>query len=177
MRSSKIVFCLMLLILASCGTDLAPSGTDQRPQVQCGITGPHVCQLAPDFTLPGTQISSVSLSSTLSSTSGVVIYFTTWCTICRGEMINMRDTVMQAYPNVAFFVVDFVSGSVATASKEESDGFAGSGFIVLVDTNEYVTNLYKASMGTTVVVDRNGVIKMNELYKSAKLQNVLAGLP
>jgi hypothetical protein len=62
-------------------------------------------------------------------------------------------------------------------NAEVSNGYDGSGFIILADTQQTVLNLYKAAMGTTVVVDRNGVIMMNENYKSAKLQSVLAALP
>ncbi len=177
MRSSKIAFCLILLILASCGTDLAPSGTD-RSQVQCGIPGPYVCQYAPDFTLLDTSGTSVTLSTALTSASGAVIYFTMWCPVCDADMMDMRDAIMPSYPNVAFFVVDYVSGSAAAARDAQVKyGYAGSGFVVLADTNQHVLNLYNATMGTTVVIDRNGVVKMNEEYKSTKLQSVLAGLP
>jgi hypothetical protein len=32
-------------------------------------------------------------------------------------------------------------------------------------------------MAATVVIDRDGVVRMNEIYKSAKLQSILAALP
>ncbi len=175
---NKIALCI-LLVLASCGTDLAPSGKDIRPTIQCGTTGPYVCQTAPDFTLSNTLGNPVPLSSILSSptTSGVVLYFTMWCPVCDADMTDMRS-MMPAFPNVSFLIVDYVSGTVADARNAEvSNSYAGSGFIVLADTQQNVLKLYKGTMGITVVIDRNGVILMNETYKSAKLQSMLASLP
>jgi len=37
---------------------------------------------------------------------------------------------------------------------------------------------YKGTMGTTVVIDSAGIVKMNEDYRDgSNLQSVLAGLP
>ncbi len=180
MYSFKLSICLFLLIFAGCGTDLVPSGKDQQPPVQCGTTGPQVCQIAPDFTLSDSLGNTVTLSSVLSSptTSGVVMYFTMWCPTCTTDMTLMRDWIIPNYPNVRFFAVDYVSSSVANARDAEvSNGFEGSGFTVLADTNLDVYNLYGATMAATVVIDRNGVVRMNEIYKSAKLQSILASLP
>jgi peroxiredoxin len=180
MYFSRFVFCILLLVLAGCGTDLAPSGKDHRPPVQCGIAGSSVCQNAPDFTVSDSLGNTVTLSSVLSSptTSGVVMYFTMWCSVCTTDMTLMRDWIMPSYPNVRFLVIDYVSGSVAESRNAEvSNGFDGSGFTVLADTNRAVYDRYDATMATTVVIDRNGVIRMKEGYKSAKLQSVLSALP
>ncbi len=180
MYFSRFALSFLLLVLLSCGTDLAPSAKDQQPPVQCGTTGPQVCQVAPDFTLSDSLGNSVTLSSVLSapSTSGVVMYFTMWCPTCTTDMDLMRDWIMPDFPHVTFFAVDYVSATVAQARNAEiSNGFDGSGFIVLADTNLAVTKLYKAGMASTVVIDRNGVIRMNENFKSDKLQSVLGTLP
>ncbi len=178
MYLNKIALCIVL-VLVSCGTDLVPSSTDDRPPVQCGTAGPDVCQIAPDFTLFNTLGSSVTLTTVLSSptTSGAVLYFTMWCPTCDTDMTAVRS-IMPSFPNVSFFAIDYVSGTVAAARDAEvSNGYDGSGFTVLADTQQTVLNLYKATMGTTVVIDRNGVVRMNETYKSAKLQSILAALP
>ncbi len=179
MYFSRFLVCF-LLFAAGCGSDLAPSGNDQRPAVLCGVTGPQVCQDAPDFTISDSLGKSVTLSSVISAptTSGVVLYFTMWCSVCDTDMALMRDWIIPGYPNVKFFAVDYVSSSVTQARDAEvNNNFDGSGFIVLADTNRTVYNRYNATMATTVVIDRNGVIRMNESYKSAKLQSVLATLP
>jgi hypothetical protein len=94
-------------------------------------------------------------------------------------MNNMQYSVLPTYPNVRFFLVDYVSASVEAARNAElQNGYGGSGFTVLADTQQTVLGLYQATMGTTVVIDRTGVISMNEDYKDgARLRAALAALP
>jgi peroxiredoxin len=159
--------------------DLFPSGSDKRPEIQQGTTGPAVGQLAPDFTLSDTLGNPVTLSTVLPGRQAVVLYFTMWCPTCDSQMSNMRDAVIPRYPNVLFYAVDYVSGSVSDARNAEiSNGWLGSGFVVLADTTQKVLGLYNATMGTTVVIDGTGVVRMNEDYKDGtKLQTILSGLP
>jgi len=173
---------LFIVILAGCGNmmdDLKPSGSDKRPAVQPGTIGPAVGQNAPDFTLSNTLGNSVTLSSVAPNVKGIVIYFTMWCPTCDTHMSHMRSSQIPGFPSVRFYAVDYVSGSVAAASSEElANGYTGSGFTVLADTHQTVLSLYQATMGTTIVVDSAGVVRMNEDYKDgARLQAVLAGLP
>jgi peroxiredoxin len=175
---------LMLLLTAGCGgmmDDIVPSDKDKRPAVACGITGPDVCQNAPDFTLSDTLGNMVSLSSVVSTpgVSGTVIYFTMWCPICDMHMSNMRASIIPNYPAVRFLIVDYVSSSVAMARNEElSNGYSGSGFTVLVDTSQAVLGGFHATMGATIVVDSAGVVRFNEDYKDGtRLRSVLSALP
>jgi peroxiredoxin len=175
---------VLLCILASCGgtlDDLAPSGSDKRPPVQPGTAGPFVGQFAPDFTLPDTLGSTVTLSSSLTATGvqGAVLYFTMWCPVCDTHMSHMRTSEIPAFPGVRFYAVDYVSGTAADARNSElTNGYDGSGFTVLADTQQAVLNLYQATMGTTVVIDRSGVVRMNEDFKDGtRLDAALAALP
>ena len=177
----------LLLFVSGCGgmmDDIVPSGSDKRPVVQCGVTGPNVCQLAPDFTLSDTLGNPVTLSSVVTSPGvrGTVLYFTMWCPICDLQMSNMRSSLLPNYPTVRFFLIDYVSGSVAMARKEEIDkGYSGSGFTVLADTNQELLGRFHdthATMGTTVVIDSAGVVRFNEDYKDgSRLRAVLNALP
>jgi peroxiredoxin len=179
----SIILILIILALSGCGNvmdDLNPSNADKRPAVQPGTTGPSVGQNAPDFTLFDTLGNSITLSSILSSptSSGVVLYFTMWCPVCDSEMSDIQNSFIPNFPNITFFAVDYVSNSFSAARNEEiANGFGGSGFTVLADTSQTVLTLYQATMGTTVVIDKSGVIRMNEVYKPAKLQTILGGLP
>lgn len=172
----------LLLTLVACSgmmNDLNPSSSDNRTAAQPGTTGPAVGQNAPDFTLSDTLGNSVTLSSVFPTVQGVVIYFTMWCPICDTHMSHMRSSQIPSFPNVRFYAVDYVSGTVADARNAEiSNGYDGSGFTVLADTHQTVLGLYQATMGTTIVIDRTGVIRMNEDYKDgSRLQTVLTNLP
>lgn len=175
---------LMLVLLAGCGgmmDDIVPSDKDKRPAITCGITGPDVCQNASDFTLSDTLGNMVSLSSVVSTPGvrGTVIYFTMWCPICDMHMSNMRASILPNYPTVRFLIVDYVSGTVAMARNEEiSNGYAGSEFTVLADTNQAVLGSFHTTMGTTIVIDSAGVVRFNEDYKDgSRLRSVLSALP
>jgi hypothetical protein len=87
--------------------------------------------------------------------------------------------LIPSYPGVGFYLVDYVSGSIAQSNAAESGaGFAGSGFVTLADVNHQIYNNLQGAMGATVVIDRNGVIKMNEEYGTgAKLITSLTALP
>ena len=159
--------------------DLNPSGADKRPEVQAGTTGDAVGQKAPGFTLSDISGNSLSLSSVLPASKGVVLYFTMWCPTCDTDMDHMRSSVMPSFPDAQVFLVDYVSGSVADARNAAiANGYAGPEFTVLADTDHGVSDTYHATMGTTVVIDAAGVVRMNEEYKDgARLMTVLGNLP
>ena len=168
---------ILLLGLAGCQSDLNPSGEDKRATVQAGIIGDQVGQIAPDFTLESTLNTFHTLSSEYGIHQGVVFYFTMWCPVCDSHMSHMRATYVPEYPNVQFFIVDYVNATVANARTAQlSNGYGN--MTVLADVNQSVLNLYDGTMGTTVVVDRYGVVQMNQDYSDgSKLGKVLGALP
>lgn len=175
---------IVLLTLVGCSgimDDLNPSGTNKVPAVVPGTTGPGVGQNAPDFTISDTLGSSVNLATAMTGTGvkGVVLYFTMWCPLCDTHMSHMQDSVIPFFPDVVFFAVDYVSGTVTDARNAElSSGFSGSRFHVLADIGAQVALEYNATMGTTVVIDRTGVIRMNEDFKDgSRLTATLTALP
>jgi len=173
----KCCLLLVLFVLAGCGDNLLPSGEDKRPAVQPGSTGSSVGQKASDFSVSDTSGNTVSLSSALASRKGIVLYFTMWCPICDSHMSNLRN-IIPLFPSVGFYAVDYVSGTVAdSANSAAANGFAGS-FMVLTDTGHTLLNNFQGTMGTTVVIDSSGIVRMNEDYQNgSRLQAVLAALP
>lgn len=176
-RYRRLPFLLVLIVLAGCG-DLAPSGTDKRPSVAPGSIGSAVGQTAPDFTIPDSLGNPVTLSAIFPSAKGVVLYFTMWCPVCDAHMSDMRSSAIPAFPNTRFIAVDYVCGSVSEArSSQIANGYDGSGFTVLADVGAAVLHTYGATMGSTVVIDNTGVVRMNEDYRDGTgLRNILAGL-
>ncbi len=184
MRSAREILSSILVVLAvaGCGDvadDLWPSGDDNRPEVQAGTVGPQVGQLAPDFSAPDTLGGTFTLSEATASARAVVLYFTMWCPVCDSHMSHLRDTVAPLHPDVAFVAVDYVSGSVADArSAQNSHGFGGATFLVVADLEGAAERLYGGTMGTTVVIDRDGVVRMNEDYKNgSRLASALKAAP
>jgi peroxiredoxin len=185
MGSVRITALFVLLILiAGCSgmtDDLFPSGSDKQPPVTPGTIGPLPGQIAPDFTIPDMFGTAVTLSSVITTTGvqGAVFYFTMWCPICWDHMDNIVNVQMPAFPTVRFYAVDYVNGTIADVQQSAiNSGYGGTPLTILADTQNTVENLYQGTMGTTVVVDRNGIVRMNEDYKDgARLQNVLSNLP
>jgi len=170
---------LFLTVIAGCGDNLFPSGDDQRPPVVAGSTGFEVGQKAADFTVKDINGNDVTLSAALAGKKGAVFYFTMWCSICDNHMSHMQAMIVPNYPDVGFYLVDYVSGSVAdAAAAATASGYAGGVFSVLADTGHVLTNGLQGTMGTTVIIDSTGIIKMNEDYKDGvKVQSVLSALP
>jgi hypothetical protein len=166
-----------LLVTAGCGDNLFPSGEDKRPAVQAGSNGSAVSQKAPDFAVSDTNNATVTLASSLAGRTAAVFYFTMWCPICDIHMSSMRSDIIPLFPDVNFYLVDYVSGSVAGAAGAASaNGYAGGVFTTLADVNHTLENNFQGTMGATVVVDSSGTILMNEDYRDgARLQAVLAG--
>ncbi len=180
MYSCKIFVVLLSLVFsAGCGDNLFPSGNDKRPSVLAGSSGGDVNQKAPDFSLPDINGSTVTLASSIAGKKGAVFYFTMWCPICDSHMSSIRSSVAPSFPDMNFFLVDYVSGSVAGASSAASaNGYAGGVFTTLADTNHTLTNTFQGTMGTTVVIDSTGIIRMNEDYRDGtNLRSTLAALP
>lgn len=177
--AKNLCLTILLLLLAACGDNLFPSGSDNRGPVQAGTTGPAVGQNAPDFSVPDTAGGTVTLTSALAGKRGAVLYFTMWCPICDSHMSHMLTTTIPSYPDIAFLAVDYVSGSVVDArSSQSANGYAGTPFTVVADLGQTLVQKYQGTMGTTVAIDKTGVIRMNEDYRDgSRLQAVLAGLP
>lgn len=94
-------------------------------------------------------------------------------------MNNMRSTVVPAFPAVEFFLVDYTSGSIAGAlGSASSAGYTGGAFTVLADIGQVMLGSYQGTMGTTVVIDSTGVVRMNEDYQDGtRLVAALTALP
>jgi peroxiredoxin len=180
----KATLFVLLILIAGCGgmtDDLIPSGSDKRPTVTLGSTGYLPGQIAPDFTVPDMFGTAVTLSSVITTTGvqGTVFYFTMWCPICWTHMDDILNVQIPAFPTVRFYVIDYVNGTLADVQQSAvNTGYYGTALTILADTQNVVETLYHGTMGITVVVDRNGIVRMNEDYKDGtRLHSVLLNLP
>ena len=176
----KILLAITFINLLGCKItdDLSPSSTDKRGDFDSSTIGYHIGQTAPEFSVPDTLNNTFLLSAEITTTDAIVLYFTMWCPICDSHMSHMRSEIIPNYSNVKFYFVDYVSGIVIYSRSEQlNNGYGSSSVLVDDAANKYLTTLYNATMGTTIVIDRNTVMQMNEDYKGSKLQAVLDGLP
>ena len=177
----RIVLLGVSLGLAGCDgmtDDLLPSGDDNRLPVDTSINGTQVGQTADDFLITDTEYVDHGLYDELAPPStGVVLYFTMWCSACNFDARHMQDKVIPNFPDVTFFLVDFVSDSVTDSRISQLANSFGN-FETLVDSNQALFNLYNADMGTTIVFDSAGnIVRMNEVYKDGvKLTETLQAL-
>ncbi|MDH5637901.1 MAG: peroxiredoxin family protein [Nitrospinota bacterium] len=174
---SKIAAPLMALtLLAGCGMmdDMAPSGADNRGSSAALAVG----DMAPEFTMPDIWGQTHTLSGQLANKRGVVLYFAMWCPICDSHMQSIMRGPLKNHPDVDFLIVDYVSGTVEGGKQAAmAGGYAQSPFIILVDERQKVMKSFGATMGTTVVIGKDLVIRMIEDYKSqTQLEEALAGL-
>jgi len=180
----KVTLFVLLVLFAGCGgmaDDLLPSGSDKQPIATPGSIGYLPGQIAPDFTIPDMYGNSVTLSSVITTTGvqGVVLYFTMWCPICWIHMDDMLNVQIPRFPNVRFYAVDYVNGTIAYVQQSAlNTGYFGTALTILADTQNIVEGLYNGTMGITVVVDSAGIVRMNEDYKDGtRLLAALAALP
>ena len=168
-----ILIVLALFTLTGCLEDLNPDGDDKRTDTSIGGNN---SPLAADFIELSTVNETIQLSSELMSYDAVVLYYTMWCPICDSHMSHMRSNIMDNYQNVRFLTVDYVSGSISQARNTQvSNGYAS--FTVIADTDQSLIDQFNATMGTTLVIDDEYKILMNEDYKNgARLIEVLEAL-
>ncbi|MDH5301359.1 MAG: peroxiredoxin family protein [Gammaproteobacteria bacterium] len=183
MRFSLLL--VFLLALTGCQDDLLPSGEDKRPSVIAGSIGHLPTQKIADFTLPSTQGGNLSLSQLVNldgnnatPADAVVIYFTMWCSTCTdhaNSMVSEVEPTFNGSKNIRYLIVDYVSGSLNTASQQLTAP-EYSFFDILVDANNSVQNQLHGGMGITVIIDSQGIIHMNQDYNVVKVVDVLAGI-
>lgn len=174
-----IALLLLLIFLGGCGDNLFPSGADKRSSVQSGSSGSRVGQKPPDFTVFDSSGGSVTLDSATAGKKGAVFYFTMWCPICDSHMSTIRSSIAPVFPQVNFFLVDYVSGSITgTASAASANGYNDGVFTTLADTNHTLTNIFLGTMGTTIVIDSSGTVTLNEDFRDGtNLRTALSTLP
>jgi peroxiredoxin len=170
---------LCVIVLSGCGDNLNPSGEDKRPVVQPGSSGGSVSQKAPDFSVPNINGSIVTRAAAIGGKKGAVLYFTMWCSICDIHMNHLQELIVPQFPEINFYLVDYISGTVThAADAATTSGYAGGMFSILADIDHQLSSGFQGTMGTTVVIDSSGVVRLNEDFQDgSRLVSVLSLLP
>lgn len=155
-----VIFTIILSLFSGCGDfmdDLNPAGVS---------SGSFIESPATSYSVPNTG-GTISDIPTATLSTVTVLYFTMWCPVCDMHMSHMLNYIVPDFlPEVEFYIVDYYAGTVAQAIRNENEnGYAGTAFITLADINDNLENFYNGTMGTTVVIDDTGMIRMNEDYK------------
>lgn len=182
---SYLVLVMMLAGLIACDIqdDLLPSSSDERGAVIPGSIGHLPTQVAADFTVKDVYgndfvlYDHLTIGSNSTPADVVVLYFTMWCPACLADTDTLYTNIIPQFSSrgtVVYALVDYVSDSVNYAySTAQSNGYLGSSYEILADTNNLLENQFNGAMGITVVIDSDGTILMNEDYKSDKLIEIL----
>ena len=153
-----IVIMCITLFLSACVEDLAPESKDLRKDSNFEI------QISKNFSISTTDDELINLYDELASHDAVVLYFTMWCSTCSAHMDEI-DSKQDAYPNVRFLMVDFVSGSMSQSKNSQRDN-AYNHMTTLVDNSDLLQDMYKGKMASTIVINSQHEILFNEVYKS-----------
>jgi peroxiredoxin len=175
-RSGTLI--LILAILAGCsgtGDDLLPSGEDQRPTIVDGAIGGRPGNTAPDFALITTVNSNFTLSDYprggANEAEAVVLYFTMWCPICSAHMDQIQFEIMPKFAgaDVIYLAVDYLSDSVIITRQSQLEaGFSDGDWLAAPDPGQVVTSIFQGTMGTTVVIDPDGIVRLNEDFRTGE---------
>lgn len=163
----KILIPCIALLLSACIEDLAPESKDIRSSDSFEV------KISEDFNITTTTDEVVNLADELANNDAVVLYFTMWCTTCGGHMdeINYKS---DSYPNIRFLLVDFISGSISQAKRQQRDN-GYNNMTTLVDNDNILENMYDGKMAATIIINNQSEIIFNEVYKS-RLYDVLDSL-
>lgn len=159
-----------LSLLTGCLEDLNPDSTDLRSEEDLAP------KVSGDFSATTSLNDSMNLADELLINDAIVLYFTMWCPLCDSHMSHIQNDVMGNYPNVQFYMVDYVSGNVSQSrSSQVANGFGS--LQLLVDNNQSLLNQYTATMASVIVIDDQNQILLNEDYKNgARLIDALDNL-
>ncbi len=153
---SLMALILLVTLLQGCKEDLLPSDKDKRTENPVTTV---------DFIATTSLDETIELDSLLVEYDAVVLYYTMWCPLCDTHMSYISSAIMPNYPQTAFLMVDYVSGSVSQSRRSQvENGYQA--LTVLADSDQALLNQFHATMATTVVISQDKSILLNEDFKN-----------
>ncbi|NVK36502.1 MAG: redoxin domain-containing protein [Gammaproteobacteria bacterium] len=150
-----------MIFLSGCEEDLMPS----NDPIHHGISSKEG-EVIDDLSFAFTNDYSDTLSNRLTAHDGVILYFTMWCPVCDSHMSQLRSRIQTQYPDVDIIFVDYISKSVAYA-KDAQQALGYTDFPVAADVNDTLENYFNGTMATTVIIDKNFVVRFHQVFKTS----------
>ncbi len=153
--------------------DLLPSDEDRRggESYLPGQPLDAATRAAPLVDVNGVRRTLDELLGAADPPDAVVIYFTMWCPICLAHTDHLHNEVLPRFAgaDVRYLVVDYVSGSWQDMrAAAAANGYLGTDLEVVLDADDVLFQRLHGAMGNVVVVDADGVIRMNAYYRDGR---------
>ena len=181
----KIIFLTAaLMMLASCNnaSKKSEAPVTEPVEAQDTIVYEHqylvkVGDMAPDFTLMGTDGTEFTLSSQRGKV--VMLQFTaSWCGICRSEMPHIESRIWQPHKNDTDFVLMGVDREEPRETVIEYTEKLGTTYPMLLDDKGDVFAQYalrKSGITRNVLIDRNGrIVKLTRRFVEEEFEDLVA---
>lgn len=160
-RFERTILLLILAILGGAWINFSRESVSEEGG-SVYTEAPIVGHLAPDFTLPTTVGSSVSLTDHVDRNGNggrpvVLNYWASWCGPCRVETPELQIASLKYKNRVAILGVN--QGESASAIVEFGTSY-GLSYPLLIDENNAVNQLYGiVGLPTTIFIDRKGIVR------------------
>ena len=181
----KIIFLTAaLMMLASCNNASKKSEAPvaEPVEAQDTIVYEHqylvkVGDMAPDFTLMGTDGTEFTLSSQRGKV--VMLQFTaSWCGICRSEMPHIESRIWQPHKNDTDFVLMGVDRDEPRETVIEYTEKLGTTYPMLLDDKGDVFAQYalrKSGITRNILIDRDGrIVKLTRRFVEEEFEDLVA---
>ena len=181
----KIIFLTAaLMMLASCNNASKKSEAPvaEPVEAQDTIVYEHqylvkVGDMAPDFTLMGTDGTEFTLSSQRGKV--VMLQFTaSWCGICRSEMPHIESRIWQPHKNDTDFVLMGVDREEPRETVIEYTEKLGTTYPMLLDDKGDVFAQYalrKSGITRNILIDRDGrIVKLTRRFVEEEFEDLVA---
>jgi peroxiredoxin len=151
-------------LIGSCAqTGSTASSTAPSPVAAADVRGTSIGQLAPDFTLPQTDGTEVSLKD-LEGSPAVLVFWTAWCPSCKEEAPKINKLVAEFGAKGVKVVGINIGDSDARVAEGIKD--FGIKYAVARDKDASVSKNFRVvGTPTVLILDKKGIVRYvgNEL--------------
>lgn len=155
-RTARLMIAALLLVLGGWVTSAALQ--DPRPTPGNASTGAQVGKLAPDFSVSTLDGGTFTLSAQRGRLT--IIYFTAyWCVSCIAEARALAQIHEEFGDWVSIIALDVDPTSSPKALEQYKANAGNPDYIWAIDVSQEVVRTYQiSSLGTTLILDANGVV-------------------